>query len=49
MQFINQDSMFTNITDINKLDFITDYDENRLKNIPATLNDYYQNINYRFK
>lgn len=42
LQFINQDSMFTNITDINKLDFITDYDDNRLKNIPTSLNDYYQ-------
>lgn len=42
LQFINQDSMFTNIIDINNLDIITDYDENRLKNIPISLNDYYQ-------
>jgi len=42
IQYVNQDSMFSNIIDINNLDSVIIYDENRISDIPKTLNDYYQ-------
>ena len=42
IQYTKKDLMFSNIVDINNLDSLVNYDDNKYNNIPESLNRYYQ-------
>ena len=42
IQFIQNDSMVSNIINFNSLDTLIKYDETRIGDTPKSLNDYYQ-------